>query len=57
MILTTQKLQKIDSFMRTKYISSWIYENFAIMEEWRYLMVNTKSLFRTQTNIWDGAFL
>ena len=43
--------------MRAKYISSWIYENVAIMEEWRYLMVNTKSLFRTQTNIWDGAFL
>ena len=27
------------------------------MEDWGYLTVNTKGVFRTQLNIYDGAFL
>ena len=26
------------------------------MEDWKYLMVNTKGVFKTQSNIYDGAF-
>ena len=43
--------------MKANYIHSlWINQNSAIMENWRYLMVNTKDVFRTQSNIFDGAF-
>ena len=27
------------------------------MEEWRDLMVNTRGVFKTQSNIYDGTFL
>ena len=27
------------------------------MEEWRYLMVNARGVFRIQSNIYDEAFL
>ena len=26
------------------------------MEAWKYLMVNTRGVFKTQSNIYDGAF-
>ena len=26
------------------------------METWKYLMVNTRGIFRAQANIYDGAF-
>ena len=44
--------------MRAKYIrSSWIDQNSSFMEEGRYFMVNTRGVFRTQSNIYDGGFL
>ena len=42
--------------MRTKYFSSWINENSAIMEEWRLTTVNNRGVFRTQSNIYNEAF-
>ena len=43
--------------MRTKYIhSSWINQNSAFMEDWKYLMFRTRIIFRTQSNIYDGDF-
>ena len=56
-ILMIQKFENLDSLMRTKYISFWINQNSAIMEEWRYLTINARSVFKTQWNIYDGAFL
>ena len=53
-----QKFENLDSFMRTNYInSSWINQNSAIMEDQRYLMVNTRGVFRTHSNIYDEALL
>ena len=33
--------------MRKKYISSWINQNSAFIEEWRYLMVDTRGELTT----------
>ena len=44
--------------MRTNYIYGlWINQNSAVMEEWRNLMVNTRGVFRIQSNIHIGAVL
>ena len=56
-VLMIKKFEDFDSFMSTKYIhSSQINQDFAIMEEEGYLLVNTKGLFRIQSNIYNGTF-
>ena len=40
-------------------IHSWFVDklNFAIMEDWRYLMSKNGDIFRTQLNFYDEVFL
>ena len=53
-----EKFENLNSFMRSKCIHKpWINKNSGIMGESRYLTVNNRSVFRTHSKIYDGAFL
>ena len=53
-----KRFENFDSLMGAKYIHSlWINQNSAVIEEWSYLIVNTRGVFRTQSNICVGDLL